>query len=282
MALHEEPTLIIRENPFETDHYDVVWKRREKIGTNDYRSRQKTATVENKLKSYDDGKVTGDSGKLKDKAIDYSYIDEYCKVSAPTSPRDEDSKPRKLKTSTTEFGRPKVSFDKFVRHHIGGGGPERSLLATAQPLAADVHNKCRRVQDRATCNRQVDDRETTPLRDCYNQEDITLTCCGHNVETLVDYCTCMFCVKGLLYHCMEDNSSSDNVIDNPCSCSPANMGCVARWSMLGLLSVFLPCLMCYPLTKGCTGVCKCYKEGESRRKTRQNWTVQNGERERLT
>jgi hypothetical protein len=276
MALHEDETLIIRENPY-SDHYEVVWKPREKFATNGYRSRVKTPSVENKLKPYDG---TGDNkdNKLKDKAIDYSYIDEYCKVSGPVKTRDEDSAPKELKTNTTEFGRPKVPFDKFVRHHIGGG-PDRTVFTTVQPLADAT--KCQRVQRSSTC-RNAENRETTPLRESYNQEDITLTCCGHNVETLVDYCTCMFCVKGLFYHCTEDSSCSDTVLENPCSCSPVNAGCVGRWSMLGLLSVFLPCLMCYPLARGCTGVCKCYKEGESRRKSRQNRTVQSEEHERFT
>ena len=274
MALHEDETLIIRENPY-SDHYDVVWKPRERL-PNDYRSRQKTTNVENKLKSYD-GTVTNDK-TVKDKAIDYSIIDEYCKVSGPVKTRDQDAGPKELKTNTTEFGRPKVSFDKFVRHHIGGGH-DRTASTTVQPLADG--SKCQRVQRSSTC-RNAENHETTPLRDCYSQEDTTLKCCGHNVETLVDYCTCMFCVKGLFYHCSEDSSCSETVLDNPCSCSPVNVGCVSRWSMLGLLSVFLPCLMCYPLARGCTGVCKCYKEGESRRKSRQNRTVQNREHERLT
>ena len=275
MALHEDETLIIRENPY--SDRDVVWKPRKTFATNDYRSRQKTPSVENKLKS-DDGKANKDNKLDKDKTIDYSYIDEYCKVSEYEKPRDEDSGPKVLKTNTTEFGRPKVSFDKFVRHHVGGG-PGRAVSTTVQPLADGT--KCQRDQRSSTCW-NADSRENTPLSECYSQEDITLKCCGHNVETLVDYCTCMFCIKGLFYHCAEDSSCSDTVLDNPCSCSPVNVGCVGRWSMLGLLSVFLPCLMCYPLARGCTGVCKCYKEGESRRKSRQNRTVQNQEHERFT
>ncbi|CAB3978534.1 sprouty homolog 2 [Paramuricea clavata] len=277
MALHEDDTLItVRENPFDSDHYDVVWiKRRDKFATTDHRSRQKPSTVANKLKSYDG--TGADGNKLKDKTIDYTFIDEYCKVSGPVKTRDEDSKRREPKTNTTAaFGRPKVPFGKFVQQHIGGTS-DRPHTTTVQPLA-DI-SECQQVQ-RTSC-RNAENHETTPLSDCYSQEDITLECCGHNVETLVDYCTCMFCVKGLLYHCAEDSSCSDNVLDNPCSCSPVNMGCVGRWSMLGLLSVFLPCLMCYPLARGCVGVCKCYKEGESRRKSRTR-SVQNRERERLT
>ncbi|CAB3978533.1 sprouty homolog 2 [Paramuricea clavata] len=236
---------------------------------------QKPSTVANKLKSYDG--TGADGNKLKDKTIDYTFIDEYCKVSGPVKTRDEDSKRREPKTNTTAaFGRPKVPFGKFVQQHIGGTS-DRPHTTTVQPLA-DI-SECQQVQ-RTSC-RNAENHETTPLSDCYSQEDITLECCGHNVETLVDYCTCMFCVKGLLYHCAEDSSCSDNVLDNPCSCSPVNMGCVGRWSMLGLLSVFLPCLMCYPLARGCVGVCKCYKEGESRRKSRTR-SVQNRERERLT
>ena len=275
MAVHEDDTFIIRENPFDSDHCHVIWKPRAKFPANDYRSRDKNITVENKLKSYGN-KITNDN-KLKDKTIDYSYIDEYCRVSGQVEPRDEESRPKELKTNTTEFGRPKVSFDKFVRNHVGGGAGVTTF--TVQPHV-DA-SRCQQDQ-LATTLRNAENSETTRLRDCYSQEEITLKCCGHNVETLVDYCTCMFCVKGLFYHCAEDSSCSETVLDNPCSCTPVNTGCVARWSMLGLLSIFLPCLMCYPLARGCTGVCKCYKEGESRRKNRVNRTLQNRECERLT
>ncbi|XP_028390955.1 sprouty-related, EVH1 domain-containing protein 2-like [Dendronephthya gigantea] len=267
MDVHEDDQLIIRENPFDSDHYDVIWKPRKTFAAKEYRSRQKPSTVENKLKSYND-KTSNDIKNNKDKAINYTYIDEYCRVSGPGKTRNEESRPATLKTTTGEFGRPKVSFDTFVRHHIGGGGTERTEYTTAQPLTKETR-ECQRAQGN-TFYRCSGNRETTPLRDCYEQDEITLKCCGHNVETLVDYCTCMFCVKGIFYHCAEDSSRSDRVLDNPCSCSPVNTGCFARWSLLGLLSVFLPCLMCYPVARGCTGVCKCYKEGESRRKNRHN------------
>ena len=275
MALHEDDTIRICENPLYPDHMDVIWKRRDTFTAKEYRSRPKPATVETKLKPYN-GKATNEN-KLKDNAIDYSYIDEYCKVSGPVKHRVQDeSRPRELITSTHEFGRQKVPFDRFVRHHIGGDG----MAFGTQSMVADG-SMCQPVQ-RTTTWGNADNNESTPLRGCYGEESITLTCCGQNVETLVDYGTCMFCVKGLFYHCAEESSCSDTVLDNPCSCSPVSTGCVSRWSMLGLLSVFLPCLMCYPMARGCTAVCKSYKEGESRRKTRQTRTVQNRERERPT
>lgn len=278
-ALHEDDTLIIHENPFDSDHFDVIWKRRERATKKDYRSRQKT-TVDNKLKPYD-GTVENEK-KLEDKSIDYSYIDEYCKVSGPVKTRDEDSRPRQLKTNTTEFGRSKVPFDKFERHHIGGSGPERTEYSVRTQPLANSSSRCQRVQCGTTGRGAQDSHETTMLGNSYNHQDIALACCGHNVETLADYCTCMFCVKGIFYHCSDDSPCSDDLLDSPCQCSPVNTTCVTRWCMLSLLSVFLPCLFCYPIARGCMGVCKCYKEGENRRKNRQNRTVQNTEHQRLT
>lgn len=271
MDLHDDDAFIIRENPFDA----VVWKRQETLATKGYRSRQKESTVDNKLKSYDD-KGSDDSKTNKDKKIDYTLFDEYCKVaSSPVKTRNEESRPGPIKTSTAGFGRQKEPFDRFARHHIGGGGAERTEYTMAQP-SVDEPSEYHRDQGNAFY-RSSGNRESTPLRNCYSPDEVTLRCCGHNVDTLVDYCTCMFCVKGIFYHCAEDSSCSDTVLDNPCSCSPVNTGCAARWSVLGLLSVFMPCLVCYPVARGCTGVCKCYKEGESRRKNRHNRTVQNRE-----
>lgn len=53
----------------------------------------------------------------------------------------------------------------------------------------------------------------------------------------------MCLVKGIFYHCTEDEDDEGSCADKPCSCSQAN--CCARWSFMAALSVVLPCLVCY-------------------------------------
>ena len=69
-------------------------------------------------------------------------------------------------------------------------------------------------------------------------------------------CTC--CARGMLYHCMSD---SDGDYGHPCSCDTGTSGgnC-AKWTALGVLSLFVPCLCCYwPLTMchRCGVACGC-------------------------
>lgn len=92
--------------------------------------------------------------------------------------------------------------------------------------------------------------------------------CGNkyqcSAETTVDYCSCMCCVKGLLYHCTKDYEMDNDVscADNPCSCSP-HRRCM-RWGCLSALTVVLPCLLCYWPFKGCIGLCElCYTKCNS-------------------
>uniref|UniRef100_A0A3Q2NWM3 Sprouty homolog 4 (Drosophila) n=1 Tax=Fundulus heteroclitus TaxID=8078 RepID=A0A3Q2NWM3_FUNHE len=67
--------------------------------------------------------------------------------------------------------------------------------------------------------------------------------CLCSAQSLVDAATCMCLVKGIFYHCTEDEDDEGSCADKPCSCSQAN--CCARWSFMAALSVVLPCLICY-------------------------------------
>lgn len=67
--------------------------------------------------------------------------------------------------------------------------------------------------------------------------------CLCSVQSLVDSATCMCLVKGIFYHCTEDEDDEGSCADRPCSCSQSN--CCARWSFMAALSLVLPCLVCY-------------------------------------
>ncbi|XP_019624387.1 PREDICTED: protein sprouty homolog 4-like [Branchiostoma belcheri] len=80
------------------------------------------------------------------------------------------------------------------------------------------------------------------------------TTCGNRLmctgEDALEYATCMCCVKGVFYHCSKDNCDDDfSSADNPCSCSRKH--CFLRWTALGLMGMFLPCLLCYLPVRGC-------------------------------
>lgn len=81
--------------------------------------------------------------------------------------------------------------------------------------------------------------------------------CGHDTEDVVDYATCMCCVKGLFYHCTKDSEDEGRIADDPCSCSGPLRSCLPRWGCLAVLSIFLPCLLCYLPVAGCRKAASC-------------------------
>ncbi|KAJ8408818.1 hypothetical protein AAFF_G00246360 [Aldrovandia affinis] len=78
-----------------------------------------------------------------------------------------------------------------------------------------------------------------------------------SAQNLVDSATCMCLVKGIFYHCTNDEDEEGSCADRPCSCSNSN--CCARWSFMAALSLVLPCLVCYLPATGCAKLSqKCY------------------------
>uniref|UniRef100_A0A8C6T0L3 Sprouty RTK signaling antagonist 3 n=1 Tax=Neogobius melanostomus TaxID=47308 RepID=A0A8C6T0L3_9GOBI len=67
--------------------------------------------------------------------------------------------------------------------------------------------------------------------------------CLCSPESLVEYGTCLCCVKGLFYHCSAEDDE-DSCADRPCSCSTPHS--CSRFTAMASLSVCLPCLCCYP------------------------------------
>lgn len=81
--------------------------------------------------------------------------------------------------------------------------------------------------------------------------------CLCSAQSLVDSATCMCLVKGVFYHCTEDEDDEGSCADKPCSCSHSN--CCARWSFMAAVSLVLPCLVCYLPAVGCAKLSqKCY------------------------
>uniref|UniRef100_A0A3Q3JJL2 Protein sprouty homolog 2 n=2 Tax=Monopterus albus TaxID=43700 RepID=A0A3Q3JJL2_MONAL len=79
--------------------------------------------------------------------------------------------------------------------------------------------------------------------------------CVCSVQNIVEYGTCVCCIKGLFYHCSSDDE--DTCADKPFSCTQSH--CLIRWTTVSLLSILFPCLLCYLPAKGCVPVCQsCY------------------------
>uniref|UniRef100_A0A3B4ARV8 Protein sprouty homolog 2 n=1 Tax=Periophthalmus magnuspinnatus TaxID=409849 RepID=A0A3B4ARV8_9GOBI len=79
--------------------------------------------------------------------------------------------------------------------------------------------------------------------------------CVCSVQSVVEYGTCVCCVKGLFYHCSSDDE--DTCADKPFSCSQPH--CCVRWSAVSLLALLFPCLLCYLPARTCVSICQsCY------------------------
>lgn len=77
-----------------------------------------------------------------------------------------------------------------------------------------------------------------------------------SADSVIDYTSCLCCVKGLFYHCSESDGDQ-SCADAPCGCNPDKR--VARWSCLTALSLVLPCLWLYWPLRGCKRVVEaCY------------------------
>ncbi|XP_072040548.1 uncharacterized protein [Amphiura filiformis] len=85
--------------------------------------------------------------------------------------------------------------------------------------------------------------------------------CLCSAENTLEYCSCLVCVKTTFYHCTDsENEENYALVDDPCSCSSDR--CCLRWSVMGVMSVFMPCLWLYVPGRMCIFGCKrCYAQG---------------------
>ncbi|XP_025901447.1 protein sprouty homolog 4 [Nothoprocta perdicaria] len=80
--------------------------------------------------------------------------------------------------------------------------------------------------------------------------------CLCSAQGLVNCSTCMCLVKGVFYHCADEDDEGAGA-DQPCSCAHADR--CARWSFMSALALLLPCLLCYLPATGCVKLSQsCY------------------------
>ncbi|CAH0560683.1 unnamed protein product [Brassicogethes aeneus] len=131
----------------------------------------------------------------------------------------------------------------FVKDPLGGGGGG-SVGGQLEQLGS---NECQ-VQRRASivcseCGRCRCDscQRPRPLPQRWVCGDAG---CLLSADTVIDYASCLCCVKGLFYHCSESSEGGlESCADEPCGCHGDKR--MARWTCLTTLSCVLPCLLLY-------------------------------------
>ncbi|CAH1987860.1 unnamed protein product [Acanthoscelides obtectus] len=73
--------------------------------------------------------------------------------------------------------------------------------------------------------------------------------CLVSADSVIDYASCLCCVKGLFYHCGDADSGGESCADEPCGCAGERRA--ARWACMGALACALPCLWLYWPLQGC-------------------------------
>lgn len=119
----------------------------------------------------------------------------------------------------------------FTKEHPGAAASE---CASSGNIICQQCSRCRCEsckQPRALPERWV----------CHNA-------CLCSADAVIDYVSCLCCVKGLYYHCSESDAGA-TCADDPCSCGPSRR--LARWGCLSALAAVLPCLLCYWPLRAC-------------------------------
>ena len=118
----------------------------------------------------------------------------------------------------------------------------KACLVESQPSSPKSRPTTRLVDTRSLKS----DRDSQWTND--KQEHLL---CGVEADELIDYASCMCCVKGIFYHCTKDSFDEGQLAEEPCSCAGPVSSCAPRWGCLAILSLFMPCLWCYLPAVGC-------------------------------
>lgn len=67
-------------------------------------------------------------------------------------------------------------------------------------------------------------------------------------DEIINKVTCMCCAEPILYHCFKDENGQ---YGHPCICDSSDRKNCRKWTVLTVLSFFIPCLWCYVPLKMC-------------------------------
>ncbi|XP_052795167.1 protein sprouty homolog 2-like [Mya arenaria] len=140
-------------------------------------------------------------------------------------------------------------------------------ISTSPPLKKDLPLEVTQQDDAIICSKCGKCRCGACTKD---RELPSKWLCGDkfNVspETVVEYATCLCCVKGMFYHCSKDDQDAEfECVSDPCAgCSRPH--CCKRWTCILAMSICLPCMCLYPPAKLALMCCtscynKCRKKG---------------------
>ncbi|XP_002132157.2 uncharacterized protein LOC100179914 [Ciona intestinalis] len=207
------------------------------MGHNETIDRSKVVISQPKPQSKKTSKATKSEDKLLKKPL---VVDLKSDKSTKTSVSNQDTTLKKnlVRTSSIDSNR----------------DDERQLLG-GSPADGNGNNKlgevCPRCKNCPRCQEGRNGEPETPRgsRHCWmcNRR------CACTVHDCVEVATCVYCVRAGLYHCTNYDDNED-LADKPCSCRGTD--CCLRWTALSVLSIFLPCLLCYPIAMGCSRACK--------------------------
>jgi hypothetical protein len=247
MALQARVTL--HENPFGNL---VVWEKKSPTSISKHRSRSSET-----LKTIDTIVIKSDNGKDE-------YHTDYCVLAAATKePSSQHSRIRPVLVSDRDSrtNLSTASYNTFAKTHTSGPVYiQQSPTVTPKPRSQGP--------TRVGSN-------SPAVNNKYNDDEIKLFCCHRSVDSIIDYATCMCCVKGAIYHCTKDTYDEGNLAVDPCTCEqdPTSLTCISRWACMTLCSFFLPCVLCYLPAKGCVQVCTCYKRHRTASARRQRGRI---------
>lgn len=243
MAL--DTTVSFHENPLEKV---AIWERRLSYDLSKHRERPST------IKSADKGDIIViRNSDQESKAEEYNR--DYCVITAASKPPSQSPiRPSVLSSHTASLRLSSRNYESFAKRHLGGEVISPQQTITTQPLPHSASEN-----DRSECRSLTKNPNLNDIQKLSNA-DVKIFCCGRDVEQVMEYCTCLCCVKGLFYHCTKDSYAEGSIAEKPCACTPVGKNCVKRWTCLGVCSIFLPCLLCYIPAKGCLNVGKNYKQ----------------------
>ncbi|XP_031434598.1 sprouty-related, EVH1 domain-containing protein 2 [Clupea harengus] len=123
---------------------------------------------------------------------------------------------------------------------VGVGGLLGGSVVSTQPKGGQRKRKEQGERSRCKYCRDMFNHEENRRGRCHDAPDPVRTC--------IRRVSFMWCADSLLYHCMSDPEGD---YSDPCSCDTGDERFCLRWAALLGLSVFAPCLCCYPPLHAC-------------------------------
>lgn len=148
--------------------------------------------------------------------------------------------------------------------HNKHSSQSHALIRQPTPLKPNSSSTCDATSGDDGCEDSIICKQCRrcKCRQCAAPRALPKGWCGDNevsAQCIVDYCTCMKLVR-CCFDVMNitDREHDGPVSDRACACC-SQPQCCKRWTCMGLMSLCLPCLCCYPPLKCCLMACTaCY------------------------